>query len=148
MQQPPPDYVSTDHNVMSVMTANSDSKSSMETRYWTRGRKKDKKGRLHRHCSQTTLTSLRPLPPRYCSKYRTRSSGSRKPDKRVINLTNCPHCKDLAAMALPTHRQRMYRIQNATTKRSVRVGDHNGYVRRSASPTRSMTTAMNDGVGI
>ena len=54
--------------------------------------------------------------------------------------------KNLAAMAFPTRLQKVYRMQNTTKTRSGRVGEQNGSVKRSASPTRSMTTAIIDGV--
>ena len=44
IQQPPSEYASTDRDKESAMAA-TDSKSSAETRYCTRGRKKDRKGR-------------------------------------------------------------------------------------------------------
>ena len=55
--------------------------------------------------------------------------------------------RSLAAMALPTHRQKMYRIQNVITTRSGRVGDQNGVLRGLALPTRRMATATNVCVG-
>ena len=100
VQQPPYNYASTDRDGNSAMAATSDSESSVETRYRTRGRKKDKKGRRYRHGSRTPSTSTSRSPPRYCSKYCTRRSGSRKPDKRDINPTNCPHCKEFGGYGL------------------------------------------------
>ena len=100
VQQPPSDYASTDRNYESVMAETSDSESSVETRYRTRGRKKYKKGLRHRHRSRTPSTSLIQSPPRYRSKYRTRRSGKSKPDKREINPTNCPHCKEFGGCGL------------------------------------------------
>ena len=55
--------------------------------------------------------------------------------------------KSLVAMALSTCCQKVYHMKNATTTRSGKVGDRNGSVKRSASFTRNMTTAMNDVVG-
>ena len=52
VQQPTSDYASTDSDDKSVMAATSDNKSLVEkTRYRTRGCKKYKKGRRHRHRS-------------------------------------------------------------------------------------------------
>ena len=100
VQQPPSDYSAIDRDDESAMAATSDSERSVETRYQTRGRKKDKKERRHRHRSLTPSTSPIQSPPRYCSKYRTRRSGKSKPDKRYINPTNCPHCKEFGGYRL------------------------------------------------
>ena len=98
-QQPPSDYASTDRDEESTM-AETDSESSAETRYRTRGRKKDRKGRWKRHRSRTPSTSPSRYPPRYHSRSRPRRSNSRKPDKRDINPTSCPHCKEYEGYVL------------------------------------------------
>ena len=71
-----------------------------KTRYQARGRKKDKKGCRHWHRSQTPSTS----PSRSLRRYRSKScasiSGSRIPDKRDINPTNCPYCKEFGGYGL------------------------------------------------
>ena len=101
VQQPPSEYTSADCDEESAMVAISDSEISVETRYRTRGRKKDKKGRRKRHRSQTPSTSPSWSPPRYRIKSRTRRRiSSRKPKKRDINPTNCPHCKEFGGYGL------------------------------------------------
>ena len=102
VQQPPYDYASTDRDDESALAETSDSESSVETCYQKRGCKKDKKGRRHCHYSRTPSTSPIWSMPRYCSKSRTRRSGSRKPNKWDINPTNCPHCKEFGGYGL-TH---------------------------------------------
>ena len=90
VQQLPSEYTSANRDDESAMEATSDSKSSVETSYSTRGRKKDKKGRRQRHRSQTPSISLSHSPPRHRSKLRARRSSSRKPDKRDINPDQLP----------------------------------------------------------
>ena len=92
VQQPPSEHASTNRDKESAMAA-TDSKSSAETQYCTRGQKKNRKGRRQRHRSRTPSTSPSWSPPRYCSILHPRRSSSRKPDKRGINTTSCPHCK-------------------------------------------------------
>ena len=87
VQQLTSKYASTDRDYESVMVA-TDSKSSLETRYRTRGRKKDRKGSWQRHRIRTPSTSPSRYPPRYRSKSRPRRSISRNPDKRDINPTS------------------------------------------------------------
>ena len=101
VQQPPSNYISTNRNDKIAMAEILDSESSVEKmRYRARGRKKDKKVRRHWHRSQTPSTS----PSRSLRRYRSKScasiSGSRNPDKRDINPTNCPHCKDFGGYGL------------------------------------------------
>ena len=130
VQQPPSDYASINCKEESAMAANFNNESLAETRYRTRGCNKDKKGRQHQHRSQTPSTSPSRSPPRYHRKYRTRRSSSRKPDKRDINPTNCPHCKEFGGYGLAHASPKMYRIKNATTTRSGRVGDLDGSARK------------------
>ena len=84
VQQPPLEYASTNRDKESAMAA-TDSEISAETRYRTRGCKKDRKGRRQRHRSRTPSTSPSWSPPRYRSRSRPRRSSSRKPDKRDIS---------------------------------------------------------------
>ena len=99
VQKPPSDYASTDRDKESAMAA-TDSESSAETQYQTRGRKKDRKGRRQRHRSRTPSESPSQSPPRHRSRSRPRRSSSRKPDKRDINLTSCPHFKKYGGYGL------------------------------------------------
>ena len=99
LHQPPSDYASTDRDEESAMAA-TDSESSAETRYQTRGRKKDRKGRRQRHRSRTPSTPPGWYPPRHRSRLRPRVSSSRKPYKRDINPTSCPHCKEYGGYGL------------------------------------------------
>ena len=99
VQQPPSKYAPTDRNDESAMSA-TDRKSSAETRYLTSWRKKDRKGRRQRHRSQTPSASPSWYPPRYCRQSRPRRSSSRKPDKREINPTSFPHCKEFGGYGL------------------------------------------------
>ena len=126
VQQLPSEYTSTNRNEKSAMEATPDIKSSVEMRYCTRGRKKDKKGRRQRHRSRTPLTSSSRSPPRYRRKSRARSSISRKPEKRDINLTSCPNFKEFGGYGLVHASPKTCRMQNAITKISGRVGDPNG----------------------
>ena len=73
------------------------------------------------------------------------AAGSRI--NRTSTLLTVRIAKSLAAMDLPTRLHKVYRIQNATTTISGRVGYQNGSVKRLVSPTRNMTTDMNDGMG-
>ena len=132
VQKPPPsDYASINRDDKSAMSATSDSESLVKkARYRAIGHKKDRKGRRHWHHSQTPLTSPSPSPTRYRSKFCARRSGSRKPDRRDINPTNCPHCKEFGGYGLTHASPKMYRIQNATTTRSGRVGDPSGSARK------------------
>ena len=99
VQQPPSDYASTDRD-KEIAMSETDSKSSAETRYRTRGRKKDRKGRQQRHRSRTPSTSPIRSPPRHCIRPRPRRSSSRKPNKRDINPTSCPHSKEYGGYGL------------------------------------------------
>ena len=99
VQKPPSDYTSTNRDEESAMAA-TDSESSAETRYQTRVRKKDRKGRRQRHRSRTPSTSPSRSPPRHRSRLSPRRSSSRKPDKRDINLTSCPNCKEYGGYGL------------------------------------------------
>ena len=101
VQQPPSEYASTDPDDESAMAETSDSESSVENmRYRARGRRKDKKGRRHWHCSRSPSTSPSRSPPKYLSKFCARRSGSRKPDKQDITPTNCTHCKEFGGYGL------------------------------------------------
>ena len=99
VQKPPSDYASTNRNNKSAMAA-TDSERSAETRYRTRGRKKDGKGRRQWHLIRTPSTSPSCSPPRHCSRSRPRRSSSRKPDKRDINLISCSYCKEYGGYGL------------------------------------------------
>ena len=98
-QKLPSDYASTDRDKESAL-ASTDSESSAETRYQTRGSKKDRKGRRQQHRIRTPSTSPSRSPPRHRSRSRPRRSSSRKPDKRDINPTRFPHCKEYRAYGL------------------------------------------------
>ena len=67
VQQPPSEYASTNCDKESKMAV-TDSNISAETRYCTRGCKKDSKGRQQRHRSHTPSTSPSWSPPRYRSR--------------------------------------------------------------------------------
>ena len=99
VQQPPSEYASTNRDEESAMAA-TDSESSAETIYQTRSRKKDRKGRRQRHRSRTPSSSPIRSPPRYYSRSRPRRISSRKPDKRDMNPTSCPHCKEYGGYGL------------------------------------------------
>ena len=101
VQQPPSEYASTNRDEESVMAAN-DSEISAETRYHTRGCKKDREGRRQRHRSCMPSTPPSRSPPRYCIISRPRRISSRNPDKRDINPTSFPHCKEYGGYA-PAH---------------------------------------------
>ena len=62
--------------------------------------KKDRKGRRSRHQSRTPSISPSRSPPIHRSRSRTRRSISSKPDKRDINPTSCPHCKEYGGYGL------------------------------------------------
>ena len=71
-----------------------------KTRYRAIGRNKNKKGRCHRHCSRSPSTSPIHSLPKYRSKSRARRSVSRNPDKKYINTTNCPYCKEFGGYGI------------------------------------------------
>ena len=101
VQKPPSDYTFTDRDDESAMAAISESEIlTGKTRYQVRGRKKDNKGRPHWHRSRTPLASPSRSPTRYCRKFCAWRSGRSKPDKRDINPTNCPHCKEFGGYGL------------------------------------------------
>ena len=99
VQQPPSEYASTNRDKESAMAA-TNSENSAETRYRTRGCKKDRKGRRQRHRSRTPSMSPSRSPSRYRSRSRPRRSGSRKPNKQDIDPTSCPHCKEYGGYGL------------------------------------------------
>ena len=70
------------------------------TRYRARGCKKDKKVRHHCHRSRTPSTSPSRSSSQYRSKSHARRSVGRNPDKRDINPTNCPYCKEFGGYGL------------------------------------------------
>ena len=99
VQHPPSRYASTDHDKESAI-AEIDRKSSAETRYRTRGRKKYRKGFRQQQRSRTPSTSQSWSSPRLRIRSRHRRSSSRKPEKRDINPTSCPHCKEFGGYGL------------------------------------------------
>ena len=99
VHQPPSDYASTNRDEESAMVA-TNSESSAETRYHTRERKKDRKGRCQRHLRHTPSTSPSRYTPRHRNRSRPRRSSSRKTNKQDINLTSCTHCKEYGGYCL------------------------------------------------
>ena len=99
VQQPPSEYTSTDRDDERAMAATPNNESSVETRYCTRGRKKDKKGHRQQHRSRTPSTSPSRSPQRYRSKSRTRRSIRRKPENGTSTLPVAHTASNLEAMA-------------------------------------------------
>ena len=147
-QQPPSDYASTDRDSQSAMSATSDKKSSAEKRVIEReAARKIRRDAVigtaveHHHHHRAVLRQdiAANLVQGEAAAGNQTNGTSTRPTVHTA--------KSLAAMAFPTHRRKMYRIQNATKTRSGRVGDQNGFLRISASPKRSTTTATNESVG-
>ena len=123
VQQPSSNYASTDRDDESVMAATSESEIlAGKTRYRARGRKKDNKGRPHRHRAVLQQDIAENFVQGEAAEVNQTNGTSTRPTVHTA--------RSLAAMALPTHYQKMYCMQNSITTRSGRVGDPNGSERK------------------
>ena len=148
VQQPPSDYASTDRDDKSAMEATSKRESSVEKHVI----KREDAGKTRRDAVIGTAVEHHRhhrvgLHQDIAANIVQKESAAGKQTNGTPNRPTSHTAKSLAAMAFPTHHQKMYRIQNEITTRNVGVEDRIASAKRLGFPTRRMANTTDDGVG-